>query len=324
MKTIKSLLIIVTLLFLTTSCLKKDEFIINNTYGVNQYDLYKSIVQVNTTNVATGFETVFSDMITDSAERAHLCQAFVDPVRFLADESGYFFVESNDAWMIAHPNKPELVGTYRMDVEDIHGKQYVKEMVNTIKYIGYGFVEYYFENPVTHMDEPKHTFVKGIPSAGFWMGAGFYGASRDLLYTANDASTIVVMQTTRSFAEGIGGVFEDYYSDSTERVEFCRKLIDHVRFFDDQSGYFFIYDFDCVNVAHGTQKDLQGQDLYNYQDSHGNYVIRDLVAIAEEFGEGFYEYWWNNPNTGKEEPKIAWIKKIPGIDYFIGSGIYFN
>ncbi|PLX10617.1 MAG: C50 carotenoid epsilon cyclase, partial [Marinilabiliales bacterium] len=83
-----------------------------------------------------------------------------------------------------------------------------------------------------------------------------------------------------------------------------------------------IYDFNCINVAHGTQKDLQGQNLYDYQDSKGNYVIRELVNIVKTDGSGYYNYYWNNPQTGKEEAKTAIVYKVPGIDYLIGSGIY--
>lgn len=139
-----------------------------------------------------------------------------------------------------------------------------------------------------------------------------------------EAMLTIAEEATISMAEGIGGVCANFYSDTNERVQFCRKMIDHVRFFDNQSGYFFIYDFNCVNVAHGTQKNLQGENLYDYQDSHGNYVIRDLVAIAEGSGQGYYEYWGNNPVTGNEEPKLAYVMKIPGMDYFIGSGIYIR
>jgi signal transduction histidine kinase len=306
-----------------TSCNEGDVTYIFNDM-VSQYELNRSIVQVNTTNVATGFETVFSDLIADSADRAQFCQAFIEPVRYFDDESGYFFVESNNAWMVAHATKPELIGTYRMDVTDANGKEYVKEMVNTILYIGYGFVEYYFQNPVSGINERKLAFVKSMPAAEFWMGSGFYGFADETYYSREDANKQIVIETTNSFAEGMGGAFNTYFTDSLERVEFCRVLIDHVRFFDNQSGYFFMYDFNCVNVAHGTQKYLQGENLYDYQDSHGNYVIRDLVAVARDYDEGYYEYYWNNPVTGNEEPKLAWVKKVPGIDYFIGSGIYLE
>jgi signal transduction histidine kinase len=198
-------------------------------------------------------------------------------------------------------------------------------MVNTDIYTGYGFVEYYFTNPATNENERKLGFVKSIPTAQFFSGSGFYGDPPSVYYTPNEASMKIAEEATIAMAEGIGGVFSGYYSDSSDRVTFCRKMIDFVRFFDDQSGYFFIYDFNCVNVAHGTQKNLQGQNLYDYQDSHGNYVIRELLAVTKsEAGGGTYEYWWNNPVSGQEEPKLAYVIKIPGIDYFIGSGIYLK
>jgi len=307
------------------SCSKTTEYIYIPADWISQYTLDKTIVEVNTTIVATGFETIFQSMIPDSSGRAGLCQAFVEPVRFFNDQSGYFFVESYNAWMVAHATNPALNGTYRMDVQDANGKYYVRDMVNTIVYIGYGLVEYYFNNPATNLTERKLGFVKSVPSAEFFIGSGFYGDPPSSWHTPSEAKMQVAKEATLVMAFGIGGVFSNYYSDTNDRVQFCRKMIDYIRFFDDQSGYFFMYDFDCVNVAHGTQKNLQGQNLYDYQDSRGNYVIRDLVAVAKgPTGEGYYEYWWNNPVTGKEEPKLAYVMKVPGIDYFIGSGIYLK
>jgi len=292
---------------------------------VTQYALDKSVVEVNTTNTATGFETIFQSTITDSAQRAQFCQAFIEPVRFLNDQSGYYFVESYNAWMVAHATNPAVIGTYRMDVQDVNGKYYVKDMVSTVVYSGYGLIEYYFNNPATNQTERKIGFVKSIPSAQLFIGSGFYGDPPSVYYTPNEASMIIAEEATIAMAEGIGGVYSAYYSDSSDRVDFARRMIDHVRFFDNQSGYFFIYDFNCNNVAHGIQKNLQGQNLYNYQDSHGNYVIRELLAVTKsEAGGGTYEYWWNNPVSGQEEPKLAYVIKIPGIDYFIGSGIYLK
>lgn len=313
------------LITLLSSCNKENDMIMIPGEWVTQYNLDKAIVQVNTTNVATGFETIFRETITDSAHRAQFCQAFIQPVRFLDDGSGYFFVETYDAWMVAHATNPGIIGTNRMNVQDVNGKYYVKEMVNTINYTGFGLIEYYFNNPSTNLTERKLGFVKSIPSAQFFIGSGFYGDPPAVYYKPADANLKIAQEATISMAEGISGVFSGYYTDTLDRVDFARRMIDHVRFFDNQSGYFFIYDFDCHNVAHGTQKNLQGQDLYNYQDSQGNYVIRDLLAISKNFPEGgTYEYWWNNPVSGQEEPKLAFVIKIPGIDYFIGSGIYLK
>jgi hypothetical protein len=40
-----------------------------------------------------------------------------------------------------------------------------------------------------------------------------------------------------------------------------------IRFYPDNSGYFYVYDFSCKNIAHATQKDLQGKNLYDYKDA---------------------------------------------------------
>lgn len=316
-------LLFIAILTVPYSCMTKcDCYPVPGPDKVSNYDFKKSIIETNSVNFATGFQTIASKQGLDSTSMAHLCQAVINPVRFFDDESGYFFVESNNAWMVAHATKPELIGTYRYDVTDIMGKYYVRDMVEAITYKGYGFVEYYFENPQTEDPQKKLSFVKSIPSAGFFMGTGFYDYN-DWYYSTDETAMLLVESLTKSMSQGLSGGIE-MMSDSMQGVLFCRDFIDNIRFFDNHSGYFFIYDFNCVNVAHGTQKNLQGQNLYDYQDSKGNYVIRDLVTITEDYGSGVYEYYWNNPVTGNEEPKIAYVYKLPGIDYLIGSGVYFE
>lgn len=322
------LIFLIIIVLVPTSCTTKcDCYPGPGPNTVSEYDLKKSIIEINTVNFATGFETFFANPsgktnASDSTYMANICQAVINPARFFNDESGYFFVESNDAWMVAHATKPDLIGTYRYDTQDINGKYYVRDMVDEITYKGYGFVDYYFEHPQTEVATKKLAFVKAIPEAEFFIGTGFY-EYYDWYYTNEDAALATVESVTKSMAQGLGGGIE-IMSDSIKGVMFCRDFIDNIRFFDNHSGYFFIYDFSCVNVAHGTQKDLQGENLYNYQDSKGNYVIRDLVNIAKYNDYGYYEYYWNNPVTGNEESKLAFVYKIPGIDYFIGSGIYFE
>ena len=323
------LLIVVAVLFLD-SCKENCDCNVNPYDNmVSEYDVKKSIIQINSTNFATGFENIFEysdyskSFDSDSALNAQMCQAVISPVRFFNDETGYFFIESNNAWMVAHATKPDLIGTYRYNVADVNGKYYVRDMVETITYKGYGFVDYYFEHPETGISTKKLSFVKSIPAAEFFIGTGFYEYNSDVYFTNEEMALSIVENATKSIAEGISGGI-GLMSDSLEKVQFCRDFIDHIRFFDNHSGYFFIYDFDCVNVAHGTQKNLQGQNLYDYQDSHGNYVIRELVDVVQSSGSGYYDYYWNNPVTDSEEPKKAFVYKIPGINYFIGSGVYFE
>ncbi len=291
---------------------------------MTQYDLDKTIVEVNTTNASTGFETVFTKTISDSTNRAHFSQAFVNAARFYSDESGYFFIETlNDAWVVAHIN-PDLIGTSRINVQDENGKYFIQEIVETVKYAGYGYIEYYRKNPSTLIIERKLSFVTSIQSAEWFIGTGFYGGPSNTNYTDIEAQEIVLKEVTSTMAKGIAGIFENIYSEENDRIEFCRDFIDHIRFFDDGSGYFFIFDLAGINIAHGADPDLQGENLIDLQDTQGAYIIKDMIDIVNSSGSGYYEYFWVNPANGNNEMKISYVIQIPDTEYFIGAGFYVN
>jgi signal transduction histidine kinase len=131
----------------------------------------------------------------------------------------------------------------------------------------------------------------------------------------------ILVSNTHIAAQGLGGILLDL--EQEKQVEYCRKFVKPIRFFSDKSGYFYIYDMKGSNIAHATQPEKEGKDLYEYQDSQGNYLIQALIKAAAE-GGGFVEFWWENPLTQKEEQKLGYAEPIPGTDFFIGSGIYMK
>ncbi len=291
---------------------------------VSQYDLDKYVVEVNTTNASTAFESVFSKNIIDSTERATFSQVFVNAARFYDDESGYFFIETlNDAWVVAHIN-PDLIATSRIDIQDENGKFFIREIVETVTYSGYGFVEYYRKNPSTEEIERKLSFVTAIPSAQWFIGTGFYGGPSSTYYSSYDVQKIVLKEATETMGKGIAGIFDNIYSEEEIRINFCRDFIDHIRFFDNGSGYFFINDLNGMTIAHGENHELEGVNNYDLQDSRGAYIIRDMINIVESSGSSYYEYYWLNPASGNEEVKVSYVSRITGTDYFIGAGFYVN
>ncbi len=145
----------------------------------------------------------------------------------------------------------------------------------------------------------------------------FPHSSNDLVCEKRIAATAV-----HSAAVGLGGIMKNI-SNEKDRIELIRAFITPIRFYPDKSGYFYVYDTDCVNIAHAVQKNLQGKNLYDYQDIKGKFVIRELAAKAKE-GGGFVEYYWVHPDSEGEDRKIGYVELIPGTGYFIGSGVYLN
>ncbi|MFC2118900.1 cache domain-containing protein [Bacteroidota bacterium] len=320
MKTIKnSLLIAVCVgLFIFSSC-KKEETI--NRYDmVSQYELNKSVVQTNTTNVATAFQTVFINM-PDSADQARVAQSFIDEATYFEDGSGYFFLDTYEGWVVAHLNHA-LVGTCRFDTTDIYGKYFVREIIQTVKYSGYGFVEFYRRNIATNVYERKLSFVTNLPAASGLLGSGFYGDPEETFYEPLEAKKTVLKECCNTIAKGLGNLFDEIYTDSLQRLDFMREFISNVRFFDDRSGYFFINDLTAFCHAHAANPANAGVDFSDYQDTKGAYFMLEMVnkVVADDYG--FVEYYWNNPVSGQEEQKLTYVVRIPGYDFFVGAGIY--
>jgi signal transduction histidine kinase len=126
----------------------------------------------------------------------------------------------------------------------------------------------------------------------------------------------------RITATGLGGLMESV-KDPQEQIDLINRYIQPVRFFQDRSGYFFVYDINGKCVAHATEPELVGKQLLDIRDSMGQYPIREFIAVAKK-GGGFVEYWWKKPMVEGEQDKIGYATLIPNTKFFIGSGIYFS
>lgn len=90
------------------------------------------------------------------------------------DRDLYVFVLRNDGYIMAHGGNPGLVGKTLYDVKDADGKLFVRELIQTAKTSGKGWVDYLWSNPVTKKVEAKTTYVEAIPGYDGLVAAGVY------------------------------------------------------------------------------------------------------------------------------------------------------
>lgn len=160
-------------------------------------------------------------------------------------------------------------------------------------------------------------FASFICIAAFLVSSGF-ALARDKAKNECDKETAVAVVHTAAI--GLGEIIKDVKSER-QRVDLIRAFVTPIRFYADNSGYFYVYDYKCVNIAHATEKNLEGKNLYKYRDAKKKYVIRELSAAAKK-GGGFVEYHWVKPGHKNEFKKIGYVEPIPGTNYFIGTGVY--
>jgi methyl-accepting chemotaxis protein len=132
----------------------------------------------------------------------------------------------------------------------------------------------------------------------------------------------IAVAYVHSYAVSIGEAVLEMKDDSI-KIKYIRRAIDPISFYSDSSGYFYVYNYSCINIAHARQKELQGKNLYDYTDTRGKFVIRELSSRAQN-GGGYVEYYWIKPGDSGEKRKLGYVEPIPHTAYFIGSGVYLE
>ncbi len=112
--------------------------------------------------------------------------------------------------------------------------------------------------------------------------------------------------------------------DNTEQQNtvLITNVLRTIRFNQDR-GYFFIYKTDGENVMHPLLPHLEGKSLWNFQDSHGSYIVREMAQKVKANGEAFYNWWFVKPQDKQTQyEKIGFGKYFEPYDWFIGTGDY--
>ncbi|HNY49221.1 MAG TPA: cache domain-containing protein [Smithella sp.] len=137
-----------------------------------------------------------------------------------------------------------------------------------------------------------------------------------------ECSKDIAKNIVHATAQGLGEILKEVKAED-KRIALIRNFISPIRFYPDKSGYFYVYNSKNMNIAHATQKDLQGKDLNDHKDVKGKFVIRELNEAAKK-GGGFVEFYWVKPGVQGEQKKMGYVEPIPGTDYFIGTGVYLQ
>lgn len=86
--------------------------------------------------------------------------------------------------------------------------------------------------------------------------------------------------------------------------------------------YVFAIDMNGMVLAHGGNPKMVGKSLMEMKTADGKLLVKEFMEIIKTKGEGWYDYKWNNPETKKIQDKSTFLKKLPGIEAFVGCGFY--
>ncbi len=102
--------------------------------------------------------------------------------------------------------------------------------------------------------------------------------------------------------------------------KFLSEIIDPKGLFIRGELYIAAYSNDTIVLAHGAKPYLVGKDLSNLKDKKG-LNLAEAYNNAIENGNGWIEYYWENPVTKKIQKKLGYALRVDET-YSIHSGTY--
>jgi methyl-accepting chemotaxis protein len=90
--------------------------------------------------------------------------------------------------------------------------------------------------------------------------------------------------------------------------------------FKDKDLYVFCMDMDGVMLSHAVKPELVGKNLLDF-NKYGDELFKDMVAMAQDSGEGWVDYNWPYPGTDEVKAKTSYIMTNDG-GFFCGVGAY--
>lgn len=99
------------------------------------------------------------------------------------------------------------------------------------------------------------------------------------------------------------------------QIEDLRQLIKPFKILE--RGNYFMID-DQYNVL--IHSELEGLNVYNYQDKEGEYIFRELIQNQDDF---FY-YRWKSPKDQREEERFSFATKLENFTWYLVASGYVD
>ncbi|PHO10734.1 hypothetical protein CPG37_02510 [Malaciobacter canalis] len=115
------------------------------------------------------------------------------------------------------------------------------------------------------------------------------------------------------------------YKNSLSKEEILneiKKQLEHHRFYNNQSGYFFIIDLNNTVIMQPQIRSHEKLKLDDIQDIKGKFFIKELTNIANSKKEGFSTWYWTKPKENEHKKKIGFIKVFEPLNIYIGTARY--
>ena len=262
-----------------------------------------------------GFEEARRAFNEDERWKSGSTYIFVDEVTPMTDMARAF----------VFPPDPSREGEPWGLLIDAFGNDYYKELTRVMSHSDEGWIYYSFTNPASGRDEPKASYVKaldwnGTPAA---IGAGVY--RRDIPGTCWSEEVSAMRLEADPSPERLQELVRCAAMELDSNGYFASvSLANDPRW---RSGSIYLFGLDTYGYTLFTgspANPLIGSELSS--DFIGSFGGRNVLGVADAFGETFLYYSNRNPAANQWQRKVTFVKRITsfGVPVLIGAGYYLD
>ncbi|MBF0324623.1 MAG: cache domain-containing protein [Alphaproteobacteria bacterium] len=144
---------------------------------------------------------------------------------------------------------------------------------------------------------------------------------RDQMMEAAISKTRILSEATRDIAKAFDARAKAGEYDQATAQKLAKDAIRALRYAGDE--YFFVYDYDGINLVHGSKPDREGKNFIDSKDTNGYVYIPDMIKLAKA-GGGHLFYWF--PKAGSTEPsrKVSSVVGFAPWNWLVGTGLYLD
>jgi PAS domain S-box-containing protein/diguanylate cyclase (GGDEF)-like protein len=118
------------------------------------------------------------------------------------------------------------------------------------------------------------------------------------------------------------------FSSTPDKITPTQRLISRYKSeldaftWDNNSGYFYIFDIKGVVLYHGTNNEYVNKSIFEI--TKNNPEIQEFIKDTIKKDENFGKYSWYKPNaeTNLQYKKYVYVKKIDKLDIYVAAGMY--
>ncbi len=201
MKSVKALMILVNIVILVFAAgvigltarhqMKNQIDTSLKSYKEALYDGYDETIMTQVQSVIHLLQGIYDRQqageLTEEEAKAEAV-SYVKALRYLDDESGYFWIDDLDYLLVAHPILEDQEGDNRYDLEDQNGVKIVQEILKTVQASPEGgFNEFYFTKSDGVTVAPKRAFSMLFEPWGWAVSTGNYIDEMEMNYEKQES-----------------------------------------------------------------------------------------------------------------------------------------